>query len=334
MSLVLDGSTGAVSLTGNVAGGSTGNLVYQSGVGATAFLGDGTAGQLLQSAGAAAPAWANVSAPTAITNLVGGTAGQVPYQSAPNVTSFLPVGATGQVLTTGGAGAAPSWQAPTAGAFQMTYGGVLTASTVTLTTADYGKVFAIETTNIVRLPLASGGDAGKIITFELPSYTTGGANWSVNIQCSLGSGQAVRMFGQTSATTNIAGGCGGWVQLMCTGTDWVQTGGSQDSPLGTQWLNATSIRAVNTAYTIASTRTSMALVNLSFTAAGTVSIQYAPDGATYFPLNTISVSGIGTGLVVPMLAVFPTLKTGAGTLPTYKVVASGVAIVYSWWELR
>lgn len=43
-------------------------------------------------------------------DLIGGVQGSVPYQSATNTTSLLAPGTAGQVLTSGGAGANPSWQ--------------------------------------------------------------------------------------------------------------------------------------------------------------------------------------------------------------------------------
>jgi hypothetical protein len=43
----------------NIAGGGAGQVVYNSGAGATAFVAAGTSGQLLQSNGTSAPTWAN-----------------------------------------------------------------------------------------------------------------------------------------------------------------------------------------------------------------------------------------------------------------------------------
>ena len=53
----------------NIAGGTTGQLVYQSAAGTTSFVGPGTSGQFLRSNGAAAPSYATVSAtqPTYVT---------------------------------------------------------------------------------------------------------------------------------------------------------------------------------------------------------------------------------------------------------------------------
>ena len=48
-------------------------------------------------------------------DLIGGAQGSVPYQNAANVTTFLAPGTAGKVLTTQGAGAAPTWETPSSG---------------------------------------------------------------------------------------------------------------------------------------------------------------------------------------------------------------------------
>lgn len=49
-------------------------------------------------------------------NIAGGTIGSVPYQSATDTTVLLAPSTSGYVLTTNGAGEAPSWQKAAAGA--------------------------------------------------------------------------------------------------------------------------------------------------------------------------------------------------------------------------
>ena len=110
-------STLAASAT-NVAGGTAGALPYQTGSGATSFLGLGTTNYVL-TAGASAPQYVaqstlsvgSATTATTATNLAGGGAGYVPYQSGAGATSFLSVGTTGQVLTSNGSGA-PTWSTP------------------------------------------------------------------------------------------------------------------------------------------------------------------------------------------------------------------------------
>jgi hypothetical protein len=52
-------SSGNATTSTNIAGGTIGQVPYQTGAGATSFFGPGTAGQLLQSNGAAAPSYVN-----------------------------------------------------------------------------------------------------------------------------------------------------------------------------------------------------------------------------------------------------------------------------------
>ena len=117
-------STTAVTST-NLAGGLAGSLLYQTGAGATTFLGLGSSTYIL-TAGASAPAWTDPasitvgSASTATsagkaTNLAGGAAASIPYQTAADTTAFLASGAgdAGKVLQSNGT-SAPTWVTPTA----------------------------------------------------------------------------------------------------------------------------------------------------------------------------------------------------------------------------
>jgi len=92
----------------NVSGGTTGQIVYQSGAGATSFVGPGTAGQLLVSAGAAVPVYTStgsvyVGFANKANNIIGGTAGQLVYNSGADTTAFVGPGTAGQLLVSAGA---------------------------------------------------------------------------------------------------------------------------------------------------------------------------------------------------------------------------------------
>jgi hypothetical protein len=100
--------TGSITTASNIAGGTTGQVPYQTGVGATSFYGPGTAGQLLVSNGAAAPVYTNtasiyVGRAALADDLVGGTAGAIAYQDAANSTVFLSLSGTAKSLLTAGA---------------------------------------------------------------------------------------------------------------------------------------------------------------------------------------------------------------------------------------
>ncbi len=119
------GSATTATTATNLAGGLAGSLPYQTGAGATTFLGLGTSTHIL-TAGASAPQWTDpasitvgsastaTSAGTA-TNLAGGAAASIPYQSAAGTTTFLASasGDAGKVLQSNGT-SAPSWVTPVA----------------------------------------------------------------------------------------------------------------------------------------------------------------------------------------------------------------------------
>ena len=79
----------------NISGGSIGNMLYQSGTGATSFVANGTAGQAMISTGNAAPTWAGVGRLFAGTFSAGG--------ATTEATGWLsvPAGASIVALTTG-----------------------------------------------------------------------------------------------------------------------------------------------------------------------------------------------------------------------------------------
>jgi hypothetical protein len=150
------GSAGSATTAGtatNLAGGAAGSVPYQTGSGATTFLGLGTSTFIL-TAGASAPGWTdpasitvgnatNATSAATATNLAGGAAASIPYQSASGTTAFLASGAgdSGKVLQSNGT-SAPSWVTPIASA------------TVTDDT----------TTNGTRYPLFANQTSGSLTT--------------------------------------------------------------------------------------------------------------------------------------------------------------------------
>jgi hypothetical protein len=150
------GSAGSASTAGtatNLAGGTTGALPYQSGVGATTFLNLGTATHIL-TAGASAPQWTdpttitvgnatNATNAVTATNLAGGAAASIPYQTGAGATSFIGsvAGDAGKVLQSNGT-SAPSWVTPVA----------------------YATVTDDTTTNATYYPLLANQTSGNLTT--------------------------------------------------------------------------------------------------------------------------------------------------------------------------
>jgi hypothetical protein len=150
------GSAGSATTAGtatNLAGGATGSVPYQTGAGATTFLGLGTLNYIM-TAGASAPGWTDpasitvgnaTNATNAITatNLAGGAAASIPYQSGAGATTFLAsaAGDAGKVLQSNGT-SAPSWVTPVA----------------------YATVTDDTTTNATYYPLLANQTAGNLTT--------------------------------------------------------------------------------------------------------------------------------------------------------------------------
>lgn len=147
------GSATTATTATNLAGGLAGSVPYQTGAGATSFLGIGTSTYILTSSGTA-PQWTNPSSitvgsastatsATTATNLAGGAAASIPYQSAAGTTAFLAsaAGDLGKVLQSNGT-SAPSWVTPTA----------------------YATVTDDTTTNATRYPLFANQTTGNLAT--------------------------------------------------------------------------------------------------------------------------------------------------------------------------
>jgi hypothetical protein len=150
------GSAGSATTAGtatNLAGGLAGSVPYQTGAGATTFLGLGTSTYIM-TAGASAPQWSDPSGITVgaatnatnavtATNLAGGAAASIPYQSGAGATAFLAsvAGDAGKVLQSNGV-SAPSWVTPVA----------------------YATVTDDTTTNATYYPLLANQTAGNLTT--------------------------------------------------------------------------------------------------------------------------------------------------------------------------
>jgi hypothetical protein len=154
------GSAGSATTAGtatNLAGGAAGSVPYQTGAGATTFLGLGTSTYIM-TAGASAPAWTDpasitvgsastASSATTATNLAGGAAASIPYQTGAGATTFLAsaAGDAGKVLQSNGT-SAPSWVVPVAYA---------TVTDDTTTNSTFYPLFANQTSGNLTTTYAS-----------------------------------------------------------------------------------------------------------------------------------------------------------------------------------
>ena len=216
---------GTITTATNIAGGTAGQLHYQSAPNVTAFAGPGTVNQILVSNGTSGPLYTNTSTIQVgySANALGGAAGSLPYQSAANTTAMLPIGTSGYVLTSNGtspywasAGATSVGSASTAtnlaggaaGYIPMqTAGGVtsfITAGTAGQLLVSNGSTATFTTTSTIQVGYSAntlGGAAGSI------AYQSG-ANATTFLAAGT-SGQSLRYFGSApvwSSTGTFSGG--------------------------------------------------------------------------------------------------------------------------------
>ena len=151
------GSATTATAATNLAGGAAGSVPYQTGSGATTFLGLGTSTYIM-TAGASAPGWTNpasitvgnatsATSATTATNLAGGAAASIPYQTGAGATSFIASGAgdSGKVLQSNGT-SAPSWVTPVASP---------TVTDDTTTNATFYPMFANQTAGSITTQYVS-----------------------------------------------------------------------------------------------------------------------------------------------------------------------------------
>jgi hypothetical protein len=93
---------------GNLIGGATGSVVYQSATNVTSFLEIGAEGEVLTVGPNGTLDWTTGVSVNRANNLTGGVAGAVPYQTSPSNTGFTAAGSANQVLHSNGTGA-PTW---------------------------------------------------------------------------------------------------------------------------------------------------------------------------------------------------------------------------------
>jgi hypothetical protein len=221
------GSATTATTATNLAAGAAGSLPYQTGAGATSFLGIGTSTYILTSTGSA-PTWTNPSSitvgsastatsATTATNLAGGAAASIPYQSATGTTAFLAslAGDSGKVLQSNGT-SAPSWVTPTA----------------------YATVTDDTTTNATRYPLFANQTTGNLAT----EYT---ASTKYQFNPSTGILTATGFSGSAANLTNVpAGQLSGTIPSAVLGNSTVYigtTGILLNRTSASQTLNGVSI---------------------------------------------------------------------------------------------
>ena len=294
------GSATTATTATNLAGGATGSVPYQTGSGATTFLGLGTSTYIL-TAGASAPAWTNPStitvgsatsatSATTATNLAGGAAASIPYQSTAGTTAFLAssAGDSGKVLQSNGT-SAPSWVTPVA----------------------YATVTDDTTTNATFYPLYANQTAGNLATVYAAS-TKYQFNPSTGILTATGfSGSGANLTslpaGQLSGTipTGVLGNSSlyvGTTQIALNRASASQslTGVNIDGSAGSATTATTATNATNVATTDNTSSVATWYLAILANSTGNNPVTTSSTKLSFVPstgvLSATSFSGAGTGL--------------------------------------
>ena len=202
---IVSGAVASATTSTNLSGGLAGSLPYQSGAGATTFLGIGSANYVLTSTGSAPQYVAqstlsvgSASTATTATNLAGGIASQIPYQTAAGTTAFVANGTTGQFLTSNGT-SAPSWS---------TVSTAITITDDTSSASNYYPLFARVTTGTTNTEYTSSTKYTYNPSTGVLSATsfTGAGTGLTGTATSLSIGGNAATATSATTATNIAGG--------------------------------------------------------------------------------------------------------------------------------
>ena len=292
---IVSGAVASATTSTNLSGGLAGSLPYQSGAGATTFLGIGSANYVLTSSGTAPQYVAqstlsvgSASTATTATNLAGGIASQIPYQTAAGTTAFIANGTTGQFLTSNGTGA-PSWSTVTtaititddtssATAYYPLFARVTTGTTNTEYTSST-KLNYTPSTGLLAATAFSGSGA------SLTSLTAG--NLSGTIPSGV-LGNSTVYIGTTAVALNRAS-----ASINLTGT-------SIDGSAGSATTATTATNATNIAITDNTSSSSTYYPVLSLNSSGNNAATTSSTKLSFVPstgvLSATSFSGAGTGL--------------------------------------
>ena len=202
---IVSGVVASATTSTNLSGGLAGSLPYQSGAGATTFLGIGSSNYVLTSTGSAPQYVAqstlsvgSASTATTATNLAGGIASQIPYQTGAGTTAFVANGTTGQFLTSNGT-SAPSWS---------TVSTAITITDDTSSASNYYPLFARVTTGTTNTEYTSSTKYTYNPSTGVLSATsfTGAGTGLTGTATSLSIGGNAATATSATTATNIAGG--------------------------------------------------------------------------------------------------------------------------------
>jgi hypothetical protein len=322
----------------NIAGGTAGQVPYQTAPGATSFYGPGTAGQLLVSAGANAPVYTNTTsiqvgfadtagrilaantttqqvgfADTAgrilaantttqqvgfAVDLLGGTAGQLVYQIGANDTGFVGPGTAGQLLVSAGANA-----------------------------PVYTNTASIYVNSAVNAQTLYGGTAGQLV-YQSAAGATAFAGPGTAGQILISAGTSAPTY---TNTTSVQVGFADTAGRILAANTTTQQVGFADTAGRILAANTTTqqVGFADTAGRLLAANTTTQQVgfaaNLLAGATGSVPYQSSGNTTAMLPLSGTSGALLTAGSTAPAYITQVTARNGTGDLST----ASGQSLVVS-----
>ena len=325
---LLASATTAAGTATNIAGGTAGAIVYQSGVGATTFLSVGTSGYIVTSNGTV-PVYTNptsitvgnATAAVTSTNIAGGVANQLVYQTAAGATGFAAAPITGYVLSW--TGSAFSWVA-----------GTPSSSAANLSGGAAGQVVYQSATGATAY--VAVGTSGQVLL----ANGTGSPTWTNQSALSVGSATNATNATNAVTATNLASGVAGALpyQTSSGATSFSGAGtsgqvllsGGTGSPT---WVNQSSLSAGSTALAtnVAGGTASQILYQsgvgaTGFIPNGTTGQALTSNGTSAPSWSTLGIAGGGTNSTATPTAGSIIYGTGTAYAPT-SAGTSGQALV-------
>lgn len=296
--------TGNINTASNLAGGTLGQIPYQTGVGLTGFLGPGTSGDLLISNGAAAPSYKNTLTLAGTTEATSTNTGALQVRGGAGIAGNLYVGGTlsaGSVLGTatkattatnlenGSAGQVPYQSAVGVTAFVSagTAGTIFTANGTSAPTWNNTLVLAGSTqasgTNSGALQVVGGTGIGGNLHVGGTVTVTGAATFN---------GGAT---GTITTASNVSGGAVGSIPYQTA------AGRTAFIDIGTNGYVLTVNGSTATWQSLSglSAGTSLTATNISAGTAGQVPYQTAPGATSFFGPGTAGNVLVSNGTNAP-----------------------------------
>lgn len=278
------GSATTATTATNVAGGAIGQLVYQTGSGATGFVAVGTSGQLLQSAGGAIPVYTTATYPSVATgtgtilrangtNWVASTAtfatsygaSEILYSNGANTVAGLTTANNGVLVTSGTGVPSISSTLPAA----LSIPGLLASVSATVSAAGTTQGTGTALTSDINIATTVASGTGVV----LPAAAAGRKVVVVNKGANAllvypASGAAIDAL---SANIAISVAVGGWIEFNASST--------------TQWYSTTNAAVATTALT--GTITNAQLANSSVTI-GSTAVALGATVTTFVGLSSVT----------------------------------------------